>query len=502
MTAFDTAWVLLKDYDSTVFETLPEELHQFETQSFPQAMYEKTRRTQHPIVLSILDRFADKGYNELIMDKYRKGKTYFGHQFTPEQIDKIIEYDKKYEPYARNREKSENLMTFHSSGDDEYEGMTHRLGASQRPCSNAPNELHPPPLTPEGLEWSWERPKNDDFIDDDGKTYKVAPGTYSGPWHPITGRQRNADVGERWVDNTYTDRDGETYTTREKVRDPNSFGSNEHYYPRLTTEEHPHKEVCERCRISEDGRKEYCPDASKPYDSMMYDLRSFEGDIWDSDGYGILPFYGDRLARTSPLEGGPYGFMDQRENAKKYPELFPEMMLDRDFVARTQRKIPTVIDGGKPPHDVFCPKCRGYQFEGSEDIGVWNPSFAGNPKQWFGVLGENNKMGRVEMNIDPLTMRPLRGIGNRGSDVLAPPCVGCGNPKTRWATDSETGDSAIRNNQFMSLRHFDDLDAIANWKGVGDGRSIKDLTPAEMLERVHNLDKDAWDGIDFDDDLA
>ena len=45
-------------------------------------------------------------------------------------------------------------------------------------------------------------------------------------------------------------------------------------------------------------------------------------------------------------------------------------------------------------------------------------------------------------------------------------------------------------------------DAIANWKGVGDGRSIKDLTPAEMLERVHNLDKDAWDGIDFDDDLA
>jgi len=499
MTAFDTAWQLLKDYDSTVFETLPEELHEFQTQSYPQAMYEKTRRTQHPIVLSILDRFADRGYNELIMDKYRKGKTYFGHQFTPEQIDKIIEYDTKYEPYSRNRDKSENLMTFHSSGDDEYEGMTHRLGASQRPCSNGPNELHPPPLTPEGLEWSWERPENDEFIDDDGQTYKVAPGTYSGPWHPITGRRRDASIGERWEDRTYTDRDGEPYVDRQEIYHDDRR-SNEHYYPRLTTEEHPHKEVCERCIISEDGRKEYCPDASKPYDSMMYWLRNDEGDIWDDEGYGILPFYGDRLARTSPHEGGPYGFIDQRENAKKYPELFDKVMLDRDFIARTQREPPMVLDAPTPPYSVFCPRCRGYQFAGSEGIGVWNPSFAGKPEQWFGVLGDNNKMGRVEMKIDPLTMKPLLD-GRRGMDAFAPRCTNCGG-RTRWAIDPETGDSAIRNNQFMSLRHFDDLDAIADWKGVGDGRSINELSPAEMLERVSQLDEDAWDGIDFDEDLA
>ena len=172
------------------------------------------------------------------------------------------------------------------------------------------------------------------------------------------------------------------------------------------------------------------------------------------------------------------------------------------FVARTKRDLPPDIRQliEPPKYDVFCPRCRGYRFAGSEGIGVWNASFAGKPEQWFGVLGDNNKMGRVEMKIDPLTMQPLLD-GRRGMDAFAPRCTNCGG-RTRWATDPDTGDSAIRNNQFMSLRHFDDLDAIADWKGIGDGRSINELSPAEMLERVSQLDEDAWDGIDFDEDLA
>jgi len=505
VTAFEKTWNLLKDYDSDVFERLPEELHQFNTQSYPQALYEKRIRTNNPQRQAMLERFADRGYNEIIMKPFREGKDYFGHQFTPEQIDKIIEYDKKYEPYSRNKDKMESLITFHGDGEGGFESWTHRLGAGQEQCRNAPGKKHPPHLTPEGLEWSWERPPNDEFVDDDGKTYKIAPGTHSGPWHPITGRRRDATKGERWEDVTRTNRHGETYTEREEIREPGStynFSDDNMYYPRVTSEEHPDVEVCERCRISEDGRKEYCPDSFKPYRSMMNDLRSDRGDVWDEERYGILPFYGDRLALTSPHQGGPYGFIEQSP-------IGDNVMADRDFVNRTSRYRPELSvrdnvwgteDIPSLQHDVVCPSCRGMRFAGQEGIGMWNPSFAGNPNQWFGVFNpQNQQSGRVEMKIDPLRMLPILDNTLMDMDRVTPSCSNCGR-KTRFALDSSSGDSAIRNNQFMRLRHFDDLDAIADWKGMDRDKSIHDMENAEALEFVSGLGEEAWDGINFDED--
>lgn len=448
LTAFDTAWSLIKDYDSDVFENYPINLWGGETMSAPRARYEQEMRARNPMMRRLLNRLSEKGLDNIKRDRLeRQGhKAYMGmgepSPWPKDLVDRI--YEARNEKTTLPKDQQEMVELPFSDGSS----YPQRLRGQHAFCRNAPGYMHEPPLTPEGLEWDYgQYPPY--FYDEHGNWQEQFP--YHGNFHPLTGRG-----------------------SKSTKFNPDGSKARGRFFPQITTEEHPEKEVCPHCSYYEPPfiNQNECPSApygNKAVIGSAWDSVSDMGNIWDEDRYGILPFGPERLVETSNTHGGgPYGFyqtMGDKTHPAGYtdmdgdpvPQFFDtDIQYDRDYMNRLDAK-----NYGKTFNDLatFCPNCRGGFLPMSHPTRpnqeyVSNPSFAGVAHRQFGQHHTtDNTVAARRRNVDPLTGKLDRIDGVERKAGLCSRCMSIHNRASikRFMHDRLSGDSAIRGNEFFNF---------------------------------------------------
>lgn len=257
--------------------------------------------------------------------------------------------------------------------------------------------------------------------------------------------------------------------------------------------------------------------------SLWSDVLDTAGQQWDDEGYGILPFGGYRHHEYSPMEGGASMLrLVMGDDPKNYP-----MFVDRDEQKRS------AIDAGMDvlsdkQRNTVCESCRGYYTPREkrdnephspraqdyiddpennnryyDTVSVWNPSFAGTGRR--NVADYEPSTGRAgyrEVKWDPSRQKILHDDSAiNDMKYRAGPCPNCGGRHTRrFVDDSYSGDSAIRGNQYMRLREWDETqDLVEQITGMRP-RDLEEMSGAERLDAVSALGELPWTGIHFGDD--
>ena len=76
---------------------------------------------------------------------------------------------------------------------------------------------------------------------------------------------------------------------------------------------------------------------------------------------------------------------------------------------------------------------------------------------------------------------------------------GCGG-LLDYTDDSYSGDSAIRNNQFMQLRDWEDTQDLVEWATGMRPRGLEEMSDSEALEGVAAIGALPWKGLFFDEE--
>jgi len=583
MSAFNQAWnIIQKDYDSSVFELFPENVHGWETQSVPRFNYERGSRIGNPIIRDILDRFASRGYDNIVRDKILDGDL---ENYTPanhlsrEQLDRAIAMKDVYDPDTE-------MELFPDNPPDEQYSV--RLGRTRPFCPNAGGMLHEPLQTPAGKDWvspPYLRHGEDvpyplenypyEWTDEHGNLHQRPdpyPGMLSRVYDPDTGRHRRSGKMDEFGDEIRPfERFYPRLTTEEMLErygkliaddsweengrwfsndlapspDPKQYEKNEAGFGRKDPDRqdwmgdyNQRTQICPYCApLPEGATSTYghhnpneCPYleyqqkhgiAERGGRSFWDDVLDDAGQIWDDEGYGILPFGGYRHHQYSPMEGGPSAFrMVMGDEADRHSPLF----FDRDEQQRSAIKagIGAMRDTQRA---TFCPSCRAlYTPREKRDheshspraqehiddpennpryydtVSMWNPSFVGTGKR--NIVDYSPATGRAgysEVNWDPSRQEIIHsGAQKYDMHRRAGECPGCGG-KRRFMDDYTSGDSAIRNNQYMQLRPWEDTEDLVEWK-TGERPDMESMSGKELLDYVSSLGELPWTGINYDED--